>query len=128
MLVLGDSHFAQPVLMHIVQANTHADYVLGKGAGHKAALRPKAIELLDEARQSFKVKTALAKLNDMPEPERLRLYGETEYQAKSWKALDTRIINKAEVNEKGDNPRFIVTSMPTEKSKLNGQTAPVHQP
>ena len=89
LLVRGDSHFAQPELMHVVQANTHADYVLGKGAGHKTALRPKAKELLDEARRAFKVKTALAKLNDMPEPERLRLYGEAEYQAKSWKGLYT---------------------------------------
>ena len=47
----------------------------------------------------------------MPESERLRLYGETEYQAKSWKGLDSRIIYRAEVNQKGDNPRFIVTSI-----------------
>ena len=111
LLVRGDSHFAQPELIHVVQANAHADYVLGKGAGHKTALRPKAKELLDQARRAFKVKTALAKLNDMPEPERLRLYGEAEYQAKSWKGLHTRVIYKAEVNEKGDNPRFIVTSI-----------------
>ncbi|MES9985810.1 MAG: IS1380 family transposase [Candidatus Thiodiazotropha sp. 6PLUC6] len=111
LLVRGDSHFSQPELMHVVQDNRHSDYVLGKGAGHKTALRPKAKELLDEARQAFKVKTALAKLNDMPEPDRLRLYGEADYQAKSWKGLDTRIIYKAEVNQKGDNPRFIVTSI-----------------
>ena len=32
-------------------------------------------------------------------------------QAKSWKGLDTRIIYKAEVNQKGDNPPYIVTSI-----------------
>lgn len=111
LLVRGDSHFAQPELMQVVQDEPHSDYVLGKGAGHKTALRPKAKELLDEARKALKVKTGLAKLNNMPEPERLRLYGETDYQAKSWKGLDTRIIYKAEVNQKGDNPRFIVTSI-----------------
>ncbi|KEQ16409.1 IS1380 family transposase [Endozoicomonas numazuensis] len=111
LLVRGDSHFAQPELMRVVQDDPHSDYVLGKGAGHKTALRPKAKELLDEARQALKVKTGLARLNNMPIPERLRLYGEAEYQAKSWKGLDTRIIYKAEVNQKGDNPRFIVTSI-----------------
>ena len=47
----------------------------------------------------------------MPEPDRVRLYGEADYQAKSWKGLDTRVIYKAEVNQKGDNSRFIVTSI-----------------
>lgn len=111
LLVRGDSHFAQPELMQVVQDDPHSDYVLGKGAGHKTALRPKAKALLDEAREALRVKTELAKLNHTPEPDRLRLYGEAEYQAKSWEGLDTRIIYKAEVNQKGDNPRFIVTSM-----------------
>ena len=106
LLVRGDSHFAQPELMWVVQNEPHSDYVLGKGAGHKTALRPKAKELLDEARQALSVKTGLARLNNMAEPDRLRLYGETDYQAKSWKGLDTRIIYKAEVNQKGDNLRL----------------------
>ena len=109
-LVRGDSHFAQPELMRVVQDDLHSDYVLGKGAGHKTALRPKAKELLDEARRALKVKTDLT-INNRPIPERLRLYGEAEYQAKSWKGLNTRIIYKAEVNQKGDNPRFILTSI-----------------
>ena len=54
----------------------------------------------------------------MPEPERLRLYGETEYRAKSWRGLDTRIIYKAEVNQKDDNPRFIVTSIKEASPKV----------
>ncbi|ARU55352.1 IS1380 family transposase [Oleiphilus messinensis] len=111
LLVRGDSHFAQPELMRIVQDDPNSDYVLGKGAGHKTALRPKARALLDEAHQALKIKTGLAKLNNMVEPDRLRLYGETEYQAGSWKGLDTRIIYKAEVNQQGENPRFIVTSI-----------------
>ncbi|WP_081869991.1 transposase [Endozoicomonas numazuensis] len=111
LLVRGDSHFAQPELMQVVQDDPHSDYVLGKGAGHKTALRPKAREQLDEARRALIVKTNLARANNLPEPDRLRLYGETEYQAKSWRGLDTRIIYKAEVNQKGDNPRFIVTSI-----------------
>ena len=111
LLVRGDSHFSQPELMAVVQKDKHSDYVLGKGAGHKTALRPQAQELLKEARKSLNIKTGLAKLNTMPEPYRLRLYGEAEYQAKSWKGLDTRIIYKAEVNQTGDNPRFVVTSI-----------------
>ncbi|WP_163370369.1 transposase [Endozoicomonas acroporae] len=44
----------------------------------------------------------------MPEPDRIRLYGEAEYQVKSWKELDRRIIYTAEANQKGGNPCFIV--------------------
>ena len=85
LLVRGDSHFAQPELMRVVQDDPHSDYVLGKGAGHKTALRPKAKELLDEARQALKVKTGLAKLNNMPEPDRLRLYGKQNTRLKAGK-------------------------------------------
>lgn len=111
LVIRGDSHFSQPELMAVVQDDPHADYVLGKGAGHPTALRPQAGELLEEARRSLKIKTGLARLNHLPEPQSVKLYGEADYQAKSWEGLDTRVIYKAEVNQKGDNPRFLVTSI-----------------
>ena len=82
-----------------------------RGAGHPTALRPQAGAHLAEARQSLETRRTLARLNKMPEPYRVRLYGEAQYQAKSWKGLDTRVIYKAETNQVGDNPRFVVTSI-----------------
>ena len=84
--------------MAVVQQDNPSDFVLGKGAGHKTALRPKAQALLKEARKSLNIKTGLAKLNNRPEPHRLRLYGEAEYQAKSWKGLDTRSNSRKGLN------------------------------
>lgn len=111
LIIRGDSHFSQPELMAVVQQDKHADFVLGKGAGHPTALRPQANEALSKARRSLEIKSKLARLNKMPEPYSLKLYGEADYQAKSWKGLDTRMIYKAEVNQTGDNPRFVVTSI-----------------
>lgn len=111
LVIRGDSHFAQPELMHVVQQDKAADFVLGKGAGHPTALRPQAADHLAEARRSLETRRALARLNKRPEPYRVRLYGEAQYQAKSWKGLDTRVIYKAEANQVGDNPRFVVTSI-----------------
>ena len=39
LIIRGDSHFAQPELMQVVEQDKAADYVLGKGAGHPTALR-----------------------------------------------------------------------------------------
>ena len=41
LIIRGDSHFSQPELMGVVEQDKAADYVLGKGAGHPTALRPK---------------------------------------------------------------------------------------
>ena len=111
LIIRGDSHFAQPELMQVVEQDKAADYVLGKGAGHPTALRPQSDKKMAEARRCLQERTAYARLNKLPIPYRVRLYGEAEYQAKSWKGLDTRVIYKAEVNQMGDNPRFVVTSI-----------------
>lgn len=113
LLIRGDGHFAQPELMWVVQQDKAADFVLGKGGGYPTALRSQAAEDLAEARQSLETERALARRNNMPEPYSVRVYGEAQYQAKSWKGLDTRVIYKAEVNQIGDNPRFVVTSIKT---------------
>ncbi|USE33849.1 IS1380 family transposase [Endozoicomonas sp. SCSIO W0465] len=111
LIIRGDSHFSQPELMRVVEQDKAADYVLGKGAGHPTALRPMSDESMAEARLCLQARTAYARLNKLPIPYRVRLYGEAQYQAKSWKGLDTRVIYKAEVNQMGDNPRFVVTSI-----------------
>ncbi|WP_067515988.1 IS1380 family transposase [Endozoicomonas ascidiicola] len=111
LIIRGDSHFAQPELMQVVEQDKAADYVLGKGAGHPTALRPQSDESMAEARRCLQERTANARSNDLAIPYRVRIYGEANYQAKSWKGLNTRVIYKAEVNQMGDNPRFVVTSI-----------------
>ena len=96
--------------MRLIQNDSPSDFAFGKGGNSKVP-GPRASDLLAEARQCFNIKTAFAQRHQKPPPSRARLYGETDYQAKSWKGLQTRVIYKAEVNAKGDNPRFIVTSM-----------------
>ncbi|MBO9482320.1 transposase [Salinisphaera sp. G21_0] len=64
-----------------------------------------------EARHCLQTRPAYARLNKLPIPYRVRLYSEAQYQAKSWKGLDTLVIYQAEVNPMGDNPRFVVTSI-----------------
>ena len=87
LIIRGDSHFAQPELMQVVEQDKAADYVLGKGAGHPTALRPQSDKKMAEARRCLQERTAYARLNKLPIPYRVRLYGEAEYQAKSWKGL-----------------------------------------
>lgn len=111
-IVRGDTGFAQPELMRAVQSDAQADFILGLGAGHPTALRPKAQPRLNAARQALAQGTALAQANGQPKPQRVRLYGEVDYRAGRWGGIDCRVCYKAEVNHWGDNPRFVVTSMP----------------
>ena len=111
LLVRGDSHFAQPELIRMVELDRAADYVFGKGAGDKNVLRPMADQCLARARRCLEQRIQGARRNKLKEPRRVRLYGEAAYQAKSWAGLNTRVIYKAEVNQLGDNPRFVVTSI-----------------
>ena len=113
LLVRGDSHFSQPEMMRVIQDEPHADFVFGKGAGDKKVLRPKAEKALKEARQ----KLALNRIHSDPAPYSFKQYGEADYQAASWDGLDTRVIYKAEVNQDGDNPRFVVTSIRAASAK-----------
>ena len=110
-VVRGDMHFAQPELMRLVQADPHADFIFGLGAGHPTALRPLAEPWMKEARQALAIARDSASTHGQPGRERIRLYGEVDYRARSWKDLRCRVILKAEVNRAGDNPRFVVTSI-----------------
>lgn len=105
----GDGHFSNPELMQLSQDDAHMDFVFGL-PGNKA-LSPKASSLMDKARNCLAQKSQSARKTETPEPFKVCLYEQVEYQAKSWQGIDTRVILKAEVNQCGDNPRFIVTSI-----------------
>jgi hypothetical protein len=110
-IVRGDMGFAQPELMRLVQADSHADFLFGLGAGHPTALRPQAEPALIAAEQALATRSAYARAHDQSLPPRVCLYGEADDRARSWQNIDCRVCYKAEVNHDGHNPRFVVTSL-----------------
>jgi hypothetical protein len=107
-LVRGDSHFATPEVMEVIAHRRWIDFVFGL-AGNPVLLR-QAAPVMQEARDLFRQRTALAQAYGESLPPSSRVYEEFPYAAASW-AQPWRVIVKAEVMAAGDNPRFVVTSL-----------------
>ena len=107
-LVRGDSHFATPEVMEVIAHRRRMDFVFGL-AGNPVLLR-QAASVMQEARELFRQRRALAQAYGAPPPASSRMYDEFSYAATSW-AQPWRVIVKAEVMAAGDNPRFVVTSV-----------------
>jgi hypothetical protein len=84
------------------------DFVFGL-AGNPVLLR-QATPVMQEARDLFQQRTALAHAHGAPPPLSSRVYEDFSYAAASW-SQPWRVIVKAEVMAAGDNPRFVVTSL-----------------
>ena len=99
-IVRGDSGFCREDLM--VWCETHAvDYVLGiaKNSRLKSAIAAE----MTQARAQYEVSGAAA-----------RVFKDFRYRTlKSW-SCERRVIGKAEHLAKGENPRFVVTSLATD--------------
>lgn len=95
-IVRGDSHYASPEVYDFCEEE-NLQYVFGLTPQNPMGKETKELE--DEARELY----ALHK-------EPVKLFGEFEYQAKSW-SRPLRVIYKAEYNRKGPNTRFIVTNL-----------------
>jgi hypothetical protein len=106
-LVRGDRHFGTPEVMEVIAPRRRTDFVFGV-AGNPV-LRRQAAPVMQEARDLFQQRTALAQAYGEPPPPRSRLYEDFSSAAASW-AQAWRVIVKAEVMAAGDNPRFVVTS------------------
>ncbi len=76
------------------------------GFSSNSVLKRKIDYLLDKARLSY------YKIN-----EKVRLFDDVYYRAKSWKK-PRRMVMKAEWLEKGGNPRFVVTNMDMKAQEL----------
>ena len=100
-LVRGDGHFANPELMHLIDAMPNTDFIFGLGGN--AVLNRHAEPVLQQARNLY------AQRQD-GKASSVRLYEEFHYAAASW-PQPCRVILKAEVMALGDNPRFVVTSL-----------------
>jgi hypothetical protein len=106
-LVRGDSHFAPPEVMEVLAHRRRTDVVFGL-AGNPVLLR-QAAHVMQEARDLFQQRTALAHAYGEQPPLSSRVYEDFSSAAASW-AQPWRVIVKAAVMAAGDNPRFVVTS------------------
>lgn len=106
----GDSHFSNPELMVLKRKDPKLDFIFGVGGNRRlnalAAPRMKAV------RESYESRCAYAKLNGQAPLPNMQCFHELDYAAETWpKDILMRLILKAEVNAKGDNPRFVVTTI-----------------
>ncbi len=101
-IVRGDSAFAMPQLLDRIEALCatmgHVYYIVG--LAKNARVLELAKTLIDDAAVAWEA---------VGEP--VRDFGEVRYGAKGWSRA-RRVIVKVEHNEKGANPRFVVTSFP----------------
>ena len=101
-LVRGDSGFAREELMSWCEQH-RVDYVLG------LARNPRLEEALEPA---FERAEDLCAESGQP----ARVYDEFRYQTRDSWSRERRVIGKAEILDRGPNPRFVVTSLPASKA------------
>jgi len=100
MIVRADSGFCREELMAWCEQN-QVDYVLG--LARNSRLQRKIAPQLQEAKQAQETSGKAA-----------RVFADFPYRTrKSW-SRSRRVVAKAEYLEKGENPRFVVTSLPAE--------------
>ena len=107
-ILRGDGHFSNPELMALAMADPLTDFIFGL-AGNRA-LTPRAEPFLADARKLHALRIENARRAGASVPERTRTYHEVDYRAGSWPSK-FRTVLKAEVMARGDNPRFVVTSL-----------------
>jgi hypothetical protein len=93
----GDSGFARRRHLHWCERN-NVDYVVGMA--RNATLEAKLGTLLAEAEKEY-AETG----------EGVRKYESFRYSAGSWHGRERKVVGKAEFNEHGRNPRFILTTV-----------------
>ena len=109
-ILRGDGHFSNPELMQLCLDDPHSDFIFG--VANNKALKPLAAPYLDQARETHRLRTHNARLTGQTTaPLHTRTYHELDYRAGSWPEGHYRTILKAEVMARGDNPRFVVTSL-----------------
>ena len=102
-VVRADSGFAVPALDDLCE-QLHVQYLIGLVPN--ARLKRLAEPVLAEAQQQ-----------GAETEEKVRHFGETQYQADGWKQA-RRVVIKAELLEKGPNVRFVVTNRTAEPERL----------
>lgn len=108
-ILRGDGHFSNPELMQLCLQDPHCDFIFGV-AGN-AVLNRLATPYLKQARQIHEKRCQYAQSSGLAAPSESRTYHELAYRADSWPLGSFRLIVKAQVMERGDNPRYVVTSL-----------------
>ena len=106
LILRGDSGFARRRIMTYCERNK-VDYILGLARNKR--LESLSEPLMGEAKRRFD-----------ETQEKQRLFTRIEYKANSWKH-PRRVIAKAEYGNKGENPRYIVTTLPGDARELYEQ-------
>jgi hypothetical protein len=107
-MIRGDSHYGAPEVYDFCEQED-LKYVFGLTPQN--SMWKEAEQLIEEAEK-------LHTLHKEP----VKLFGEFEYQAKSW-SKPLRVIYKAEHNHRGPNTRFIVTNLEYSRRRFIYQTA-----
>jgi len=100
-IIRADSGFCREQIMFWCEQNG-VDYILGLAKNER--LKKEIAEELQKAKELYEQSSQAS-----------RVYKDFEYQTlKSW-SKPRRVIGKAEYMEKGENPRFVVTSLSSEE-------------
>ena len=99
-ILRADSGFCRDELMSWCEQN-RVDYVLG--LARNSRLQRKTGPAMGEAKQHYQ-RTGQA----------ARVFAEFTYRTRNSWSRSRRVVAKAEYLEKGENPRFLVTSLPAE--------------
>lgn len=108
-ILRGDGHFSNPELMQLCLEDANSDFIFGV-AGNQV-LKRLATPHLKVARQAYERRCDHARFSRQRLPPPTRTYHDLVYKAGTWPDAAFRVILKAEVMERGDNPRFVVTSL-----------------
>jgi len=96
-IIRADSGFCRELIMFWCEAN-NVDYIFGLAKNER--LKKEIVKQMEQAKKLYEQTTQAS-----------RVYKDFEYQTlKSW-SKPRRVIGKAEYMEKGENPRFVVTSL-----------------
>ena len=103
-LVRGDSHFSGSELMGLIDTMPNTDFIFGFSSNAK-------LKLLAEPTCLRACDLWISVQGQDVVPSAVRLFDEFDYRAGSWPRA-WRVLLKAEVMAVGENPRFVVTSLP----------------
>lgn len=102
-LVRGDGHFSNPELMQVIADMPNMDFIFGLAGNAK-------VHKLAESTKQRALALWTAAQSEEVVPSSVRVFAQFDYAAASW-AKEWRVIVKAEVNEYGEVPRYVVTSL-----------------
>ena len=103
-IVRGDSGFCRDEIMRYCEQNQRLDYVLG---------------LAKNSRLIKQIATSMAEAQQLHQSTQqpARVFKDFRYRTKKSWSCERRVVGKAEYLAKGENPRFIVTSISSEEKQ-----------